>query len=347
MTALVKLLVVLALFPGLCGSVQKSEIVFNTTEWDFGSIDAENGPVTYHFKVKNFGNETVRIGSLNPSCTCVIGKMEDKVLSPGEEGEIEFIFNPSGTMGKTFRTLDVFADNDEHLAMLSIYADVQVPLSSIERQYPIILTEKLLADKSLLSFGYVHWGEESSRTVGIVNSSDKTVELKVEVEGSPDAPLCLDYPERLKAGERAEIELKYSVPENYGKYGSFSNSIVVFADGTRAARKIETSCIVLQEQKMRESRPSMWTTPSLAKMKYRKSRKVYSGEIKLGNSGKVPLKVLSVQTDAKTNLAAGTVIPPGKTIVVELQSASPEARIEVFTDDPVRPYKELMYKYDK
>ncbi len=153
----------------------------------------------------------------------------------------------------------------------------------------------------------------------------------------------MDYPRSLKAGEEASVAVKCSVPVDYGKYTSYDNVLVFIVDGKPLKKTIKTNSVVMNEIPETGTVPSLRSYPSVGKMEYKFFRKLYSGEIEVGNSGRAPLRILGVKTDAETNIKAGTVIKPGEKIMVEAVSSVPEARIEIFTDDPVRPYKELIY----
>ncbi len=338
-------LLFLFFFLGLTQAEEKKRIVFNTTEWDFGLIGSgQEGPVSHTFRMKNVSKESVKIGNLVPSCSCVIAKMSDKTLSPGEEGELEFILSPTATPGMTFRTVDVYDHKGTHLAQLSVYAEVKTVSNDLRQQYPILLDPSLLADREELLFGYVHWGKESVRNIAIANPTSKEIRLKIAVEGTEHAPISLDYPEMLRPGGTAQIHVKYAVPANYGKYSSFNNTLILYLNGQRAAKGIKANCLIMNEIPKTESTPSLWSTPSLASMEYKFFSRHYRGEIKLGNSGKAPLKILGVESNAETNLKAGDLIRPGESIMVEaISSRQGDVRIEVFTNDPMRPYKELLY----
>ncbi len=343
MRLILNTLLILVLLPGLCKAQQKNGVVFSTTEWDFGRIQAEAGPVVYDFKMKNLGNETVTIGNLDPSCSCVIAKMTDKVLSPGEEGVVQFILNPSGGDGQTYRTVDVYDTKGVHIALLGVYAEIYSSSYDLGQHYPIMLDRNLLANREILTFGYVHWGEEEERVIGIVNPSSEDIQLEVSLEGPLDSPLNVDYPRTLRAGEKADVVVKCSVPVDYGKFSSYDNVLVFIVNGQPLKKSIKTNSVVMKEIPKAAAAPSFMTYPSVAKMEKGFFSREYSGEIELSNKGKAPLNILGVKSDAETNIKAGDVVKPGQSITVEAVSDRPSARIEIFTDDPARPYKELIY----
>ena len=65
----------------------------------------------------------------------------------------------------------------------------------------------------------------------------------------------------------------------------------------------------------------------------------------LSNDGPGRLEIFAVNGDAETNLQSGTIVEPGDSFKVKARSDKPSFRLELFTNDPVRPYKELIFKY--
>ncbi len=83
--------------------------------FDFGTISMAKGKVSHAFKVKNTGNEPVPVGKIYTSCMCTQVTMTkggekwgpfgmpghvsvpsiDQTLAPGEEVELEAIFDPA------------------------------------------------------------------------------------------------------------------------------------------------------------------------------------------------------------------------------------------------------------
>ncbi len=360
-------LMCLVLLPCLL-KAERGDVVFDATEWDFGRIGVDAGAVSHTFRMRNMGKDTVTIGSLAPSCSCVIVRMADKVLAPGEEGEMEFVLSPTATPGMTLRTVDVYDAGGTHLALLSVTVEVVVSSASVRRQYPVMLDEALFADRRDMIFGYVYWGQEKERQMGIYNPTAQSVELKVRcgqrlpLRFKEDCALPkskeleevslrkwrlweVDCPKVLGPGERAVIRLRCMVPADCGEYTSFDDELAIYVNGRQTEKGIGTSGIVMREIVPSASAPSLWTVPSLAAMRYEKRHKRYRGVITLGNAGDAPLLILDVKTAADTNVKAGTVILPGEMKEVEAVTPTGEARIEIFTDDPVRPYKELLYKH--
>ncbi len=123
MMPLIKILLALALFPAHPDVPEGGGLVFDATEWDFGQINPKAGPINHIFSFINKGDDTIVIGDIKPSCICVQANISDKVIEAGEEGKIQFVFNPERTRGQTYRTIELLTPDGESLAILTISAE--------------------------------------------------------------------------------------------------------------------------------------------------------------------------------------------------------------------------------
>lgn len=116
---------------------EKAKLELSETFHDWGNIDMRDGKVSHIFKVKNVGEEDLKLANFKTSCMCTEVKLKVKseklkveespifglhtqsdwvgVIPPGGEGEVEVIFDPAyhgpqGT-GSVTRTVN-FETND-------------------------------------------------------------------------------------------------------------------------------------------------------------------------------------------------------------------------------------------
>ena len=59
--------------------------------------------------------------------------------------------------------------------------------------------------------------------------------------------------------------------------------------------------------------------------------------------GKAPLEILEVSSSGTCSLKKGQTLAPGAKFKVRLRTEKREDRVEIFTNDPQRPYKELIF----
>lgn len=94
--------------------VKSPKITFSETNHDFGKV--ENGVLlTYEYKFKNDGEDTLVIKNVHASCGCTGATIGDKTeFTNGEEGEIKVTFNTSGRSGIQSKTVSVQSNDPEN-----------------------------------------------------------------------------------------------------------------------------------------------------------------------------------------------------------------------------------------
>ena len=102
---------------------QKSEIVFETPEFNFGDIQENKGKVSHKFSFTNNGKESIRILTVKPSCGCTTPNWSKDVIKPGKKGFIIAEYNPKGRPGVFRKSLSVIT-NDNRRSLIFIKGKV-------------------------------------------------------------------------------------------------------------------------------------------------------------------------------------------------------------------------------
>src|SRR5574344_715227 len=203
-------------------------------------------------------------------------------------------------------------------------------------------------------------------------------------KGAEGLAIEVKCPETLGPREENVIAFTCKMPQSDIRYGSFTENFQVIVNGEKGLRPLMVSVICLgarqqgqtqtrgQMQPQEQMQPqgqmqprdqmqaqtataapaagdpqpySLWSSPSFGKLHKMLLSPGYSGEIVIGNSGKTDLKILEIQSEASTNLKKGEVLRPGMKKAVRAYSEKKAFSVEIFTSDPVRPYRELKYEY--
>ncbi len=102
---------------------QKSEIVFETPEYNFGDIQENKGKVSHKFSFTNNGKESIRILTVKPSCGCTTPNWSKDEIKPGKKGFIIAEYNPKGRPGVFRKSLSVIT-NDNRRSLIFIKGKV-------------------------------------------------------------------------------------------------------------------------------------------------------------------------------------------------------------------------------
>lgn len=86
-----------------------ANIEFEEDFVDLGSI--KHGEVlSYTFKFKNTGNNSLLIMNIVPGCGCTSTKLSKKVLKPSEEATLEVVFDSRGWHGSQFKSVTIVSN---------------------------------------------------------------------------------------------------------------------------------------------------------------------------------------------------------------------------------------------
>ena len=102
---------------------QKSEIVFETPEYNFGDIQENKVKVSHKFSFTNNGKESIRILTVKPSCGCTTPNWSKDEIKPGKKGFIIAEYNPKGRPGVFRKSLSVIT-NDNRRSLIFIKGKV-------------------------------------------------------------------------------------------------------------------------------------------------------------------------------------------------------------------------------
>lgn len=334
-------LFLLSLLPVLNPPVQNDgkPVVFSHTEYDFGKVEAKNGVLYHSFPFANTGRDTLSLAMPSASCDCLDAQVSPARLAPGERGEVKVKLNPAGMSGVIMRSVGLQTVDRQELATLVLTADVIPAFPQVEALCPVVLSKDIRSSVKDVRFGYLYWGETALKKYFLL-ANTSSAEKKLSITSANPA-LSIEAPESIAPGATVEVVLQYQF-ENQ-EYRSVEDQLEISVDGEPTERSITANCIRLRRLPEAAAQPSLQTYPSQGKLKSKLFSKLYEGSIELRNSGRGTLHILAVRGTANTNLISPMTLAPGETFTVRLQTARSSATLELFTDDPLRPYKELIF----
>ena len=334
------LFVIVSLFSLHGISTMKGEPVFDMYEWNFGKINESDGMVSHTFLLTNNGKKDLLITKVVPSCSCVYVDYPRNPIKQGKTEEIKVSFSPSGAVGPIFRTVEVFNADNECFGTLEISADVTPADRSIQERYHHTLADDLYISHVKIPFGYVYHGEQQTKAVSIANISDKPMKIETRKQNSQ---LMITCPEVLEPGEEREVILTYTSPSDPTHFATYTDTVDFVVNGLPARELLTTSMICLAKLEETPDAPMLRTYPSYGKLG-KKSKDKYTATFDIYNDGQTQLVIHTLETPqaVQANVKAGTVVKKGEKLTVELTANSPTPfRVNLFTNDPKRPIKEI------
>ena len=330
----------------LCANAQNNTAVpvFDTYEHDFGTISEADGPVSHVFHLLNNSDKSVAISRAIPGCSCINADFVSTPVEPGKMTDVVVTYSPSGAVGDTYRTIEIMATDGRSLGTLSTKANVIPADRSIQERYFYTLADLLYANKTALPFGYVYQGKMAQKQVFIANASDKAMNLEVEATQSPELRAVAPY--RLEAGRESAITITYTMPDDKSLFRTFNDTIWLIVNGQKARVPVTVSAICMAKIDESGSVPEMTTYPSVGQMAAGWLSSRLSGTIELTNNGKADLVIYAIEKPdgVAVNIGNGTVVKPGRKIDVKAETEQGgKFSVNLFTNDPKRPFKELIF----
>lgn len=100
-------------------------IHFQKEVHDFGII-IQGEKVAHRFKFKNIGKSNLVIKNATASCGCTVPSFSQKPIAPGEEGEIEVVFNSANRSGRQTKSITVWSNSQPNQNKLAIECEIVV-----------------------------------------------------------------------------------------------------------------------------------------------------------------------------------------------------------------------------
>ncbi len=138
-------------------NTQSPEIFFETPNFDFGKV-YKGQKVEHIFKFVNRGTSDLEINKVKTSCGCTAAILSDKIIPPGETGEIKTTFSTGSYRGKAKKSITVKSNDPKNLSyMLTISGEI---------------TELITTDPKRINFGSVYAGVETEKAITVKSDTD-------------------------------------------------------------------------------------------------------------------------------------------------------------------------------
>ncbi|MCC8035686.1 MAG: DUF1573 domain-containing protein [Rikenellaceae bacterium] len=317
-------------------------------EWDIGTVKEEDGILEHTIFFKNAGNDPLVIENVVSDCNCAAASYTKSAVEPGGRGEIRLTFDPSKRYGPFRRKIRVsaLAGGNRHIATIPVFGEV-LPREKAPSESHIFRTGSGLNLSSISAlFGTVAQGEESSASIGIYNSTDRTLPVYFACDPRYDF-ISVDAPYVLEPGTADRVVIRCSVPEG-GYYGPFAFRVVPFAGGVKQEPVINAVGTVTENFSGADTvnRPVAVLETKYLDFGVVDIRRTYSASVELKNEGSRRLIVRRITGNdiIRARLPDGTVIRPGSSafVTVTLDARSIDRLpagdiIAVVTNDPLNP----------
>ena len=95
---------IILLLPLIAGAVEGPKLVCDEPVYKFGQV-GQSAAVTHVFTVRNEGDLTFVLNAVQTSCSCTKGRMNTRVIGPGETAELTAVFTAARRKGPQKKSL--------------------------------------------------------------------------------------------------------------------------------------------------------------------------------------------------------------------------------------------------
>lgn len=96
---------------------------FVNDAYDFGQIK-QGEKVSYSFKFKNTGSTPLIISSASASCGCTVPSYPEEPIQPGQESQVDVVFDSQGKMGMQTKTITLVSNTIPNTKVLYLRGEI-------------------------------------------------------------------------------------------------------------------------------------------------------------------------------------------------------------------------------
>jgi hypothetical protein len=211
-------LIALTLIPAI--SLAGPQITISEKHWDYGFVP-QNSVLTHAYQIKNTGDDTLRIESVKPGCSCTAAPIQKQILPPGDSTYVELIFDTKTSRGKTVKNAQINSNDPVNGSERIDFSCTVFADSGYFR--PVIVTpSKLEFDAHTTKFN-----------VTIQNDTGSTLALRIVDAPAKDVIVKIKN-NTIQVGKRGEMALEWKGTEP--EYDI--NSVITLETGTELLPRI-------------------------------------------------------------------------------------------------------------
>ena len=152
---------------------QQPPMKFDQSNYKFGNIKEEDGPVTHEFQFTNTSNDTILIRGVKASCGCTTPGWSKEAGLPGKKGFVQVRYNPRPGPFKKSLTVNT----NLGATILSIEGNVTPKPKTPADDYPALMGNLRLKYRTL-NFGKITHTEPVTKIFTLYNDGAQPINFK-------------------------------------------------------------------------------------------------------------------------------------------------------------------------
>lgn len=334
----------------------QESISFRQSQFDFGTLKEEDGPVEHTFTFINTGTESIKVNYVKASCGCTTPAWSREYILPGDSGYITARYNPFNRPGPFRKSLTV-STSEGSRQYLYIQGEVRPRPKTIEEELPHKIGSLRTKYRSL-NMGRMSTEKPVRKEFEIYNDSDSLLVFLPEQQFPEFIEVEL-LSDTLAAKEGTSLFVSYD-PVKRDDLGFLRDNIRIRTNDVDIPIKsfLLTASITEYFPKMSsedlEKAPKLFINNPNFNFGDLQTHRSKEGTIELINNGQTPLNVRKVDSNCsclKATLPESD-IKPGESIEMKIIFDAEGRRgrqyktLTVFSNDPLAPTQIISIKAD-
>lgn len=330
----------------------QTELVFSPDEWDFGTILESDGRVSHTFTGTNITDKPMVILNIFSSCGCTVPEFSKKPIRAGEAVEVKVTYDPMNRPGAFIKDLTIYDSEQRKVGKLTVRGSVTPREKSLEELYPVPVADGLRITDGLCAFAYLYHGRSTQSYIGFVNTSKTPLQLELLAVASSGL-LTLDYPRKVAAGARGEINIEYNIPEQSPRYGTVKDVLTFRINGRNASVPLVTHGIAVDNPALSNENFAPKAEFDKYILKFgvlKRASELQKLPLRITNTGGSTLIIRAIEMDGGIGCTFRTdrSIEPKRSITgyITIDPAQQEygpmsGNLTIITNDPARPMRKV------
>lgn len=345
---MIRLLILSLLTCNISFAQEKSNVSFAEENYDFGTVNEEDGPITFDFEFINNGVEPLVVLGVKPSCGCTTPSWTSEPISSGGIGIITAQYNPRNRPGAFRKSLTVSLNNSKPPIRLYINGNVIPRNKTKEEKYPYKFGALRFASNSI-NLGLVTTEKKVEKSLLFFNDSDSTIEFKANhilpdfIEVKLDSSI-------LESGSEGKLTISYN-PNHADNLGFKSHSILLKTkEETDSLKEIHVMASIVEffpplSNEEFEIAPKFNIENRVYDFGKVTQGNFYETEFILTNQGKSNLNIRKIKSNCGclTYTVKKYDLVPNETVKLVLKLNTKDRRggqiknVTIYTNDPIDP----------
>lgn len=191
-----KLTTLLIFFWGLVAFSQPKIEIVGGNVYDWGQVKIFESPLKTLVKIKNTGNQPLRIFEVKPQCGCTTAPLDKNILEPGEVATLDINLDLKGNLGPVSKDINIMTNDPVNKNVkLVLRADA---VTSLDK------------NPKFFAFNTVKPGTKSEAKITLINYSENDIVIKKIIKSHEDMKLSINTEDVIKAKSSKEVTAFYT-----------------------------------------------------------------------------------------------------------------------------------------